>query len=111
MSVLLPLSTGTTVAPEQMHPVDVGALALDVLAAHVDHAFQAVAGADRGGRDAVLPGTGLRNDARLAHAPGQHGLSDGVVDLVRAGVVEVFALEEDLRAALLTAHARRVVDR
>jgi hypothetical protein len=30
---------------------------------------------------------------------GQHGLADGVVDLVRAGVVQVFALEVDLRAA------------
>jgi hypothetical protein len=30
---------------------------------------------------------------------GQQGLADGVVDLVRAGVVEVLALEVDLRAA------------
>jgi len=47
---------------------------------------------------------------RLAHAARQHGLADGVVDLVRAGVVEVFALEVNLRAALLAAHARGMVD-
>jgi hypothetical protein len=33
-----------------------------------------------------------------------------IVDLVRAGVVEVFALEVDLRAAHFAAHARGVVD-
>jgi hypothetical protein len=30
---------------------------------------------------------------------GQQRLADGVVDLVRAGVVQVLALQEDLRAA------------
>jgi hypothetical protein len=99
------------VAPEQLHAVDVGALALDVLAAHVDHAFQPVAGADGGGGHAVLAGAGLGDHARLAHAPRQHGLADGVVDLVRAGVVEVLALEVDLCAALFAAHARGMVDR
>jgi hypothetical protein len=35
---------------------------------------------------------------RLAHVARQQDLPDAVVDLVRAGVVEVFALEIDLRA-------------
>ena len=96
---------------EQLHPVDVGALALDVLAAHVHHALQAVAGADGGGGHAMLAGTGFGNHTWLAHALGQHGLADGVVDLVCAGVVEVFALEENLRATLFAAHALSVVDR
>ncbi|MGV3499929.1 MAG: pyridoxal-phosphate dependent enzyme, partial [Hydrogenophaga sp.] len=34
---------------------------------------------------------------------GQHGLADGVVHLVRPGVVEVLALEENLRATHLAA--------
>ena len=51
------------------------------------------------------------NDARLAHALGQHGLTDHVVDLVSAGVVEVFTLEVDLRAAHFAGHAGCVVDR
>ncbi|MCY1374790.1 hypothetical protein D9M69_621530 [compost metagenome] len=59
----------------------------------------------------MLAGTGLGDDALLAHAPGEHGLADDVVDLVRTGVVEVFALQENLGATLLTAHARGVVDR
>src|SRR5690606_16509641 len=70
---------------QQLHAVDIGALALDVLAAHVDHAFEAVAGADGGGGHAMLASAGLGDDARLAHAPREHGLADHVVDLVRAG--------------------------
>ncbi len=95
---------------QQFHAVDVGALALDVFAAHVDHALQAVAGANGGGGHAMLACAGLGNDARLAHALGEHGLADGVVDLVGARVVQVFALEEDLRAAHFAAHAGCVVD-
>jgi hypothetical protein len=45
-------------------------------------------------------GAGLGDDPRLAHALGQQRLADRVVDLVRAGVVEVLALEPDLAAGL-----------
>jgi hypothetical protein len=96
---------------EQVHAVDVRRLPLHVLRAHVDDALEAVAGADRRRRDAVLAGAGLGDDRGLAHAPGEHRLADGVVDLVRAGVVEVLALEVDLRPADLAREARRVVDR
>ena len=95
---------------QQLHAVDVGRLAFHVLGAHVDHAFQPVACADGGRGHAVLAGAGLGDDARLAHALGEHGLADHVVDLVRAGVVEVFALQIDLRPAQLAAGARGVVD-
>jgi hypothetical protein len=47
----------------------------------------------------VLAGAGFGNDALFAHAPGEHGLADAVVDLVRTGVVQVFALQIDLRTA------------
>ena len=56
------------------------------------------------------PRAGFGNHPRLAHAPRQHGLADGVVDLVCTGVVEVFALEVNLRAADLPAQPRSVVD-
>jgi hypothetical protein len=91
---------------QQLHAVHVGALALHVLGAHVHHAFQPIARADGGRGHTVLAGAGLGNDARLAHALGQHGLADHVVDLVGAGVVEVFALEVNLRAAHFAAGAR-----
>ena len=41
----------------------------------------------------------LGDDALLAEAPGEQRLADGVVDLVRARVREVLALEPDARAA------------
>ena len=61
--------------------------------------LQAEARAGGGGGDAVLAGAGLGDDARLAHAPREQDLAEHVVDLVRAGVIELFALEIDLRAA------------
>src|SRR5690606_29322629 len=96
---------------QQLHAVDVGRLSADVLAAHVDHAFHAVARRHGGRGHPVLARTGLGDHARLAHAPGEQGLADAVVDLVGAGVVQVFALEPDLRAAQLFGPAPRVVDR
>ena len=54
---------------------------------------------------------GLGDDALLAHALGQQSLADGVVDLVRAGMVKVFALQVDLRAAQALRQALGVIDR
>ena len=71
----------------------------DVFRAHVDVALKPKQRGGGGGGDAVLAGAGLGDDALLAHALGEQRLADGVVDLVRAGVIEVFALEIDLRAA------------
>jgi siroheme synthase len=67
--------------------------------------------ADRRGRHAVLAGAGLGDHALLAHALREQRLADHVVDLVRAGVVQVFALQVDLRAAEHLAPALRVIDR
>ena len=59
----------------------------------------------------MLAGTGFGNHAGLAHASRQQRLADAVVDLVGAGVVEVFAFEEYLRAAEETRPAPGVIDR
>ena len=80
---------------EQLHLVDVERLAADVLDAHEDRALEAHERRRRRGRDAVLAGARLGDDALLAHALGEQALADGVVDLVRAGVAEVLALEVD----------------
>jgi hypothetical protein len=58
----------------------------------------------------VLTGTGLGDDAFLAHAAGEDGLADGVVDLVGAGVIEVFALGVDLGATEFLGEALAVVE-
>src|SRR5690606_35786815 len=96
---------------EQLHAIDVDLLPLDVGRAHVDHALQPQPGRHGGAGHAVLPGAGLGDDPRLAHAAGQQGLADRVVGLVRAGVVQVLALEEDPRAADFLAQPAGVVDR
>ncbi len=84
---------------EELHAEDVRLLPLDVGGAHVDDAGQAEAGGNGGRGDAVLAGAGLGDDPGLAHAPGEQDLAEAVVDLVRAGVIELVALEVDLRAA------------
>ena len=86
---------------QHLHAEDVRLLPLDVDRAHVDDAVEAEARAGGRGGDAVLAGAGLGDDALLAHAPGEQDLAEHVVDLVRAGVVELVALEIDLRAAEL----------
>ena len=58
----------------------------------------------------MLSGACFGNDAGLAHALGEHGLPNGVVYFVRASVVQVFALQINLRTTHFTAHARSVVN-
>ena len=57
----------------------------------------------------MLARAGLGDEAGFAHLFGQQGLSEHVVDLVRAGVVQVLALEVDLRAAEVPGHFFRVI--
>jgi hypothetical protein len=60
----------------------------------------------------VLTGAGLRDDARLAEALRDQRLAESVVQLVRAGVEQVLALQVDalaggepLRAAVSSSRA------
>ena len=59
----------------------------------------------------MLTRTGLGDDAALAHASSNQSLADRVVDLVRAGVVQVLAFEQDLRPANLVGQALGVINR
>src|SRR5262249_30181452 len=67
--------------------------------AHIDDAFEAELRAHGRGRNPVHAGAGFGDDARLAHAAREQDLAEHVVDLVRAGVIEVLALEIDFRPA------------
>ena len=84
-----------------------GQLAADVLGAHVDDALEVQQRAGGRAGDAVLAGAGLGDDPRLAHALGEQRLPERVVDLVRAGVVEVLALEVDRVADLALSRSAR----
>ena len=73
---------GDDLGAQQFHAENVGLLPLHVGRAHEDLARQTEARAHGGGRDAVLAGAGLGNDALLAHALGEQDLAEAVVDLV-----------------------------
>ncbi len=60
------------------------------------------------GGHTVLAGTRLRDDTRFAHPPRQQYLPYRVVDLVRAGVAEILALEVDAGSAGHLSQARQV---
>ena len=92
---------GANLGAEDLHPEHVRLLPRDVHRAHVDDAGQAELRAQGGGGDAMHAGAGLGDDARLAHAPRQHDLAEHIVHLVRAGVIELLALEIDLGAAAM----------
>jgi hypothetical protein len=94
---------------QQLHAEHVGRLTAHVLLAHVDHARQTEMGASGRGGHAVLPGSGLGDHPLLAHPQRQQGLAQGVVDLVRAGMVDVLALEPDLGTAALLAQPPGVI--
>ena len=90
---------GMHLGTQQAHAKHVWLLPRDVGGTHVDNAFQAEQGTDRGGRDPMLAGAGLGDDPGAAHASGQQDLAHDVVQLVRAGVVQLLALEVDARTS------------
>ena len=96
---------------EQLHAIYILRLALHVFRAHIHHAFHAVARRHGSGRHTMLARASLGDHARFAHAFGQQCLPHGVVHLVRAGMVEVFALQKYLRATELLRPAFGVIDR
>ena len=95
----------------QFHAKHIERLPLHVLGTHVDDALESEACADRGCGDAMLTGAGLGNDAALAHATRKQHLPQRIVDLVRASVAEVFALQQNLRATRVFAEALGVIER
>ena len=90
---------------EQFHAEDVGPLPADVFLAHVDHAFQPERAQAVAVATPCCPAPVSAITRALAHAPGQERLAERVVDLVGAGVVEVFAFQVDLGPAALSGSA------
>ena len=76
----------TNLGTEHLHSEDVKLLSLAVHSPHVDDALHAQERADGSRGDPVLSCSRFGDDAVLADALGQEGLTHGVVDLVRARV-------------------------
>ena len=90
---------------EQLHAKDIQSLPAHVFRAHVDHALETKQRAHGRRCYAVLARARFGDDASLAHAPREQHLAQSVIDLVRAGVQQVFALEIDARAAGILSQA------
>ena len=90
---------GHNLGPQQFHAEHIGRLTLDIMGAHIDHAFQPEFRADSRRGNAVLASTCFRDDAGLAHATRQNDLAQDIVDLMRACMVQLVALHVDFRAA------------
>jgi len=102
---------GGDLGAQELHAEDVEVLSADVLVAHVNLAVEAEKCGCDGGRDAVLTRPGLRDEAALSHPLRQEPLAEGVVDLVCTGVVQVLALEVNLRPAQLLGQPLREIER
>ena len=72
---------------KQFHAEHIDGLPLNIHRAHIHHTLQAQTRRHGGRGHTVLAGTGFGNHPGFAHALGQHGLANGVVNLVRTGVV------------------------
>ena len=59
----------------------------------------------------MLSCAGFRNDAFLAHASCKQTLAKTVIDLVRAGVIQILPLQINLRAAPRLGESRRKIQR
>src|SRR5579863_3827682 len=86
---------------EHVHAKHIRLLPLDVDRAHIDDAFEAEARAERRGGDAVHAGAGFGDNALLAHPACEQNLPEHVVHFMRAGVIELFALEIDFCSATM----------
>jgi hypothetical protein len=96
---------------EELHAKDVERLAVNIFLPHEDFAFLAEQRRHRRRSYAMLAGAGLGDDPCLPHPAREQTLTDRIVDLVRAGVTEVLALQVDLRAAEAPGQVLREVER
>ena len=97
----LPDERGYDLGTEQAHAEDVESLPIHVDLAHVHDAFEPEQRGGGGRGHAVLARTRLGDQAGLAHALSQQGLTQDVVDLVRTGVVQVLPLQQHPHPELL----------
>ncbi len=96
---------------QQLHTQDVRGLTHDVFAAHIDLALKTEERRDRGRGHSVLPGAGLGDDALFTHTPGKQDLTYSVIDLMRARMAEVLALQINISASCGHGQTLRKIER
>ena len=89
---------------QESHSVHVESLSDRVLLAHVYLTLHAHHGCNCSCCNTVLSGTGLCDQAGLAHLLGKQCLSQGIIDLMGTSMVQILSLEIDLRAAQILRH-------
>ena len=94
---------------QHAHPFDIGVLALDIRLTHENLTFEIHQGTNCSSSNAMLSGSGLGNDAGLAHFLCQQYLTGTVVYLVGSGMVEVLTLQIEVTTILL-AHSFGIVE-
>ena len=88
----LPRGNAPYFSTTEAHTVNVQRLTTHVLLAHVNHAFEAHLRTHRRSGDTMLTSARLGDDAFLAHSFSEQRLAESVVDLMRSGVKQIFAL-------------------
>jgi hypothetical protein len=83
---------GNDFRTEKFHARNVEGLAFHVHRAHVNDALATEARSHCRGSDAVLPRAGLGDDTFFSHSLREQDLAERIVDFVRAGVEQIFAL-------------------
>ena len=89
---------------EKTHPVNIESLAFRIFLSHEHDAFHSEKRSRRCGRYAVLSGAGLGDEPCLSHLLCKQCLSEHVVDLMCAGVIQILPLQIDLCASEVLRH-------
>ena len=85
-------------------------LALHIGSTHKDFTLHIHQGTDGGSCNPMLSGTGFGDDMRFTHLLCHQNLTDGIVNLVRTGMIQILTLQIEL-ASILFAHSLRKVKR
>ena len=99
------------VCAEHLHTGDVRSLFCYVDLAHVDITFKTEISGSCRQRHAMLAGSGLGDQFLLAHVFGKQAFTHAVIELMGAGMVQIFPFQVDLGPSQKIGQVLAVVDR
>ena len=95
---------------QHLHTLHIGMLALHIGSTHKDFTLHIHQGTDGGSCNTMLTSTGFCDDTGFTHLLCHQDLTDGIVNLVRTGMIQILALQIEL-TSILFAHSLRIVKR